>query len=128
MPESRSAKLWCVQRFTPLYAAVLKNNTEMVTMLLESDTGKKMDLNIVIVSAGHCGFFISLFPSYLVSIVLCCAQKGSGYSALMIASGSGYIDIVNLLLEYGANPNIEDPWVRSRLSGACGSHTCSDDF
>ena len=42
-----------------------------------------------------------MFPPYM--------QEGHGLSPLMLASSEGKLDIVELLLRYGADPNLQNP-------------------
>ena len=42
-----------------------------------------------------------------------------GETPLLIASCNGYVEIVNILLEYGAHPDIADPLERTPLYAAC---------
>ena len=54
-------------------------------------------------------FFIVIF--IIIVPVLCIAYQG-GYTALTTASEKGHKDVVKLLLDHGANKNLQDKKVR----------------
>ena len=93
---------------TALMWAAYKGYPDIVEALLSAGA----DVNVQAKSRGRTGFFSELFPSPDHE------RRLSGATALMLASWKGHAEIVELLLNHGAEVNIKNNFGLTALSSA----------
>ena len=93
--------------YSALMLAAREGRTEVVSLLLEAGANTELQ-NMVKLCTRRCGFGTLYVPSNRCLTTFVCVITQKGYSALMLAVRWGRTEVVSLLLEAGANTELQN--------------------